>query len=110
MTMGLVGERGMAFLVRPSGDGAEDGETAEKQPFQLHIRRYGEAAGLVERLAATVLGWEMNGRPGTEGMRVRAFPVGAGVEGVVVGRSALASGRWHQFVIDWAEERNDFPA
>lgn len=96
MTVGIVGQAGMAFFVRPSASAPEEEPAAEPQPFDLHIRGYGTAEALVERLKRQALDWDGNGRVGTEGMRVRVYPVEEEQAGGIILKK-----QWHQFVVDW---------
>jgi protein-L-isoaspartate(D-aspartate) O-methyltransferase len=96
MTVGIVGEEGMAFFVRPSVESAEEEAMKELNPFDLYIRAYGTADALVERLKRQALDWDRNGRVGTDGMRVRVYPLDSKQEGEIVLKK-----HWHQFVVDW---------
>jgi protein-L-isoaspartate(D-aspartate) O-methyltransferase len=96
MTIGIIGEQGMAFFVRPSNEPPEKEALEELNPFDLYIRAYGTAEALVDRLRRQALAWDENGRVGTEGMRVRVYPVDDEQEGEIVLKR-----QWHQFVVDW---------
>ncbi|MFZ0543993.1 MAG: hypothetical protein WAM60_01050, partial [Candidatus Promineifilaceae bacterium] len=99
MTVGIVGDQGMAFFVRPFIEPTEEGSSEEPEPFDLYIRGYGTADLPVDRLKRQALNWDENGRPGTDGMRVRVFPVGGRrAEGIVLTQ------RWNHFVVDWPQK------
>jgi protein-L-isoaspartate(D-aspartate) O-methyltransferase len=101
MTIGLVGEGGMAFFVNSSDpvSEAEEEEATDTERFGLHIRQFGQAEVQVEQLRQRAVEWDENGRPGTDGMRVRAYPAGQERE-----TETAVQARWHQFVIDWPPE------
>jgi protein-L-isoaspartate(D-aspartate) O-methyltransferase len=97
MTIGMVGEAGMAFFERPlDWTAPEDNSSDESVPFELFIRGFGSADLMVEQLKQYVLDWDADGRPGIESLRLRVVPIDdAKKEALVLRR------RWHQFIIDW---------
>lgn len=97
MTVGLVGEAGMAFFERPLDWSPPQKESSEEsKPFELFIRSYGSADSLVSRLQEFVVNWDVEGRPGLDGMRIQVLPL----DHPPVGEISIHR-RWHQFVIDW---------
>jgi protein-L-isoaspartate(D-aspartate) O-methyltransferase len=105
-TEGLVGGEGLALLglatedrSNPGGLGA-DGERRRG----LVVHRFGPDATLADRLASQVVAWDDAGRPGDEGLRIRAYPLSAAAVPIPEGAAVLPK-RWHRFVVDWTGER-----
>lgn len=102
MTMAHLGEQGIAALAPPPdrpaplAQSAETGETPP--PFEIYIRYYG-AQPAAQRLLELVRDWAQMGRPGTDGLRIRAYPVEADCQPGA--GTLLVRKRWHQFAFDW---------
>jgi protein-L-isoaspartate(D-aspartate) O-methyltransferase len=88
---GLVDDTTACFLAR-GADTASD-------PFDLTLRGYGDSTTLVSRIRTRVAEWEAAGRPGTQGLRIRAYPIGAGYEPAP--GEVMVIRPWHRFVLDW---------
>jgi protein-L-isoaspartate(D-aspartate) O-methyltransferase len=72
-TVGLATGSGLAVLVRPDPD-RDAGEA-----FELAVQARGTGGDeLADRLADQVRAWHAAGRPGTEGLCIRAHPAGTG--------------------------------
>ncbi|MGH2352220.1 MAG: hypothetical protein ACRDJN_11480 [Chloroflexota bacterium] len=70
-TLAIIGERGLAALVRREDPRARPGT------FEVAARSLGaDGRNLARRLAAYVVAWDASGRPSTGGLRVSAFPAG----------------------------------
>jgi len=100
----LVGERGLAALMRPPGQSAtlvDYSELFASGPsFTLFVRQFGADEVLARRLVDHIQAWDAAGRPSTDGLRVRAYkrerdPVPRGEDGIVVEK------RWTRLVLDW---------
>ena len=55
------------------------GADMASDPFDLTLRAYGDSTTLVSRVRTRVAEWEAAGRPGTQGLRIRAYPIDGGV-------------------------------
>jgi protein-L-isoaspartate(D-aspartate) O-methyltransferase len=97
ITMGMAGSEGMAFFSRPP-DWSISAErpSEETEPFELHIRAFGPGETVAGQLRQHALAWDVAGRPGPDGMRVRVYPLDNRQEG-----ENILNKRWHQFVVDW---------
>jgi protein-L-isoaspartate(D-aspartate) O-methyltransferase len=92
-TFGLVGPAGLAVLARPDPHGSDGAG-------EVVARGHGpDAAELADRLADRVRAWARAGRPGTPGLRIRAYPTGAPVPAEPAG--ALIRKRHTQLLLDW---------
>jgi protein-L-isoaspartate(D-aspartate) O-methyltransferase len=65
----LIGEQGMVALMRPSD---------QRNPFSLILRQFGHDDTLVHQLLEQIKNWDSAGRPGTKGLRIRAYSKDAG--------------------------------
>ena len=63
------------------------------------MRQFGPDVALAERLAARVAAWDVAGRPGHEGLRIRAYPRDTDL--VPPERAFVVPKRWTRLVIDW---------
>jgi protein-L-isoaspartate(D-aspartate) O-methyltransferase len=88
---GLLDGAAACFLARGADPAAE--------PFDLIVRGYGDSTALVSRVRARVAEWEGAGRPGTQGLRIRAYPID--VAGASEAGEMTVTKRWHRYVLDW---------
>ena len=96
---GLLGESGLALLMRPPAEQAAAEPPDESPPsFPLFARGFGPDKTIAHRLVAQVQAWDAAGRPDIEGLHIRAYPTGAYTP--APGERILAK-QWHDFVLDW---------
>ena len=99
-SVGLLGTQGLCLLRRPPHAPATQGEVGRGSTFELFVEAYGPAGpALANELLSHLEAWEAAGRPGTDGLRVRAYARDfayrpAAGEIVVVKRQS-------QLVLDW---------
>ncbi|MBN1137754.1 MAG: methyltransferase, FxLD system [Anaerolineae bacterium] len=101
----LVGEGGLAALMRPPGQAAPLTNYSELfapgPSFPLFVRQFGTDEGLARRLIDHIRAWDAANRPSTKRLRVRAYrletervpPEGKG--------SIVVEKQWTQLVLDW---------
>jgi protein-L-isoaspartate(D-aspartate) O-methyltransferase len=99
----LIGERGLAALMRPPGQPVPlmdiNNLFASDSPFRLYVRHFGVDASLAQRLIAQVNAWDAAGRPAFGDLRIRAYLKDADY--------ALAEGElvvekeWSRIVLAW---------
>jgi protein-L-isoaspartate(D-aspartate) O-methyltransferase len=96
-TIGLLDQAGLAVLSQsPHSQQPKDGNG---DTLPLWIRGYGPDATLAGQLRQEIEAWDAAGRPGTAGLRLRAYPADhpyEAAEGEVV-----VNNRWSQLVVDW---------
>ncbi len=96
---GLFEEHGAAFLMRPPGEAPPVERVCVPPAFDLFLRVFGESAALARHLLDEIRAWDVAGRPGTEGLRILAYPIEAdyraAADEIVVARD------WTRFVLDW---------
>ncbi|RMG98592.1 MAG: methyltransferase, FxLD system [Chloroflexi bacterium] len=97
MTVGLLGEDGLAVLGRtlPSRKRQSKKET----PFLLAVHSFGPNTELAQRLTNHVRAWHLSGRPDARALRVLAYPATATIY-TMPGQWVLRK-KWQQFVIEW---------
>lgn len=88
---GLLDDATACFLAREADTASE--------PFDLIVRTYGDSTALVSRVRSRVAEWEAAGRPGTQGLRIRAYPVDAAFAPAT--GEVVVTRPWHRFVLDW---------
>lgn len=102
-TEGLVGTGGLALLGLADEHRSEPvdlgADGARRRGLVVH--RYGLDATLADRLASQVVAWHRAGRPGDQGLRIRAYPRATAAAQPVPAGSAVLPKRWHRFVVDW---------
>ena len=102
VAMAHVGQQGIAALAPPPDQPAPLARAAvtgqPPPPFEIYVRSFGHRSA-AERLLSLVRSWEQAGRPGTEGLRVRAYPAEVGFQHDA--GSFLIRKTWHVFVFDW---------
>lgn len=95
---GLLGESGLALLMRPPEPPAAESANESPPSFPLFARSFGPDKTIAHRLVAQVQAWDAAGRPDIEGLRIRAYPTGAYTP--APGERVLAK-QWYDFVLDW---------
>jgi len=102
-----VFERGSAgFYMRPPGDPAP--AEAEPRSFELHVRGFGEGLDTGRRLCRHAQAWDGAGRPGADGLRIRALPIDAGYTPTV--HEQVIEKRWTRLVLDWPDQAGREPS
>lgn len=95
-TVGLLDCEGLALLSRPPHNQATNGEV---DTLALWVWCYGPDETLGGQLRQAVEAWDAAGRPGTEGLRIRAYPADYPYE-AAEGDVVLPK-RWSKLVVDW---------
>ncbi len=97
---GVFGGGSAGFYMRPPGDRVPVGRAAEPRPFELYVRGFGEGADTsVRRLGQHARAWDAAGRPGGDGLRIRALPID--VRYVPADNEQTIEKRWTRLVLDW---------
>jgi len=86
-----------AFFMRRPGDRASAG--AEARPFELYARSLGEGAEPGRRLYEHARAWNAAGRPGADGLRIRALPIDVAYRPAA--HEQVIEKRWTRLVLDW---------
>jgi protein-L-isoaspartate(D-aspartate) O-methyltransferase len=95
---GVFESTAAAFLTREPGADA----SAEAGAFEVHVRGVG-GAEIAERLRAHVQAWDAAGRPGSEGLRIRAMPIDRAY--TPAANEHVVEKRWTRLVLDWDRAR-----
>jgi protein-L-isoaspartate(D-aspartate) O-methyltransferase len=95
LTRGLVGPQGLSLLTRPPNQPG----APEDVSFELFVRTYGPDEALAERLVAHLKAWEAAGRPSTQGLRLKVFPVDATYRPAP--NEIVLERRWSKMVLEW---------
>lgn len=100
----LLGDAGMAALMRPPGQPIPLADAysacAFTSPFGLYVRAFGLDESLAVRLVEGVRAWDRAGRPSTDSLRVRAYP--RSVDYTAAEGEYLVEKEWTRMVLDWA--------
>lgn len=100
-TAGVHDGRSACFLARPPDAPVPATEAPEPPPFELFVRGFGDAAP-IQRVLERIAAWEARGRPGTEGLRIRIYPIG--VEYSPRPDEVVVPKRWNRLVLDWPDQ------
>jgi protein-L-isoaspartate(D-aspartate) O-methyltransferase len=105
----LVGEEGMAALMRSPDQLAPPAEAndlcASQSPFRLYVRQFGPNESVAQRLVEETRVWDAAGRPSTEGLRVRAYPKYADC---TLGEGEFVIEKiWTRLVMNWPTAEQD---
>ena len=95
LTSGLLGEGSLSVLARSPGPTHLPDEAA----FELIVRTFGPDDALARRLIKQVRLWDTLGRPGTQGMRIRVYPIPADYASRE--NEIVVTKRWTRLVLDW---------
>ena len=96
LTGGLASNDGLCLLLHPPGDNPD--RTGDP-PFELFVRSYGPAEALAQHLIEQIRAWDAAGRPGTDRLRIRAYP--PDVEHRPAATETVVQKKWIQLVLDW---------
>ncbi|MGH6689589.1 MAG: methyltransferase, FxLD system [Gammaproteobacteria bacterium] len=98
LTAGLCGDHGMALLDLAAED---DPPTGLDDPrwFEISMRNFGRDVEAGRELAALTRAWDDAGRPGTDGLRVAAYPIEARYEPGP--GEFVVDKRWSRLVLSW---------
>jgi len=72
---------------------------SDEQPFELWVCSFGSDLRLAERLMAHLAAWDTAGRPTTQNLRIRAYPLES-IDTATPNEVRLQT-EWSQFVLDW---------
>ena len=97
---GVFEEGSAVFFMRPPGDPVPAEPEREPRPFELHVRGFGDGAD-TERLRRHARAWDGAGRPGTDGLRIRALPIDVDYTPTV--HEQVIVKRWTRLVLDWPD-------
>jgi protein-L-isoaspartate(D-aspartate) O-methyltransferase len=101
----LIGESGLAALMRPPGQPApliDYSELLVPGPsFPLFVRQFGADQVLARRLVDHIRAWDAAGRPSTDRLRVRAYRKEAGCVPFEKQEEIVVEKRWTRLVLDW---------
>ena len=97
--VGVFGGGSAGFYMRPPGDRIPGGPEAEPRAFELYVRGLGDAADIARRLCRHAQEWDSAGRPGSDGLRIRALPIAAGY--APAAGEQIIEKRWTRLVLDW---------
>jgi protein-L-isoaspartate(D-aspartate) O-methyltransferase len=97
-TIGLLDEAGLVLLspprrLLPAGNG---------DALELWLRSYGPDQSLAGQFRGEIEAWDAAGRPGTTGLRIRAYPADYPYE--VAEGEVMVRNQWSQLVVDWQPE------
>ncbi len=97
VTAGLLGTSGLVTL--GCGEQAPATSLADPRPLPLSVGAFGYDVGLADRLLDLVSAWNDAGRPGTEGLRISAYPM----EGTYYPSAGelVIDKRWSRLVLSW---------
>lgn len=102
----LLGETGLAALMRPPGQPAPLVDYNELftpgPPFALFVRQFGADESLAQRLIARIQAWDTAGRPSSDGLHIRAYRKDC--DYVPSESDIVVEKRWTQLVLDWPTE------
>ena len=99
LTNGLASRDGLCLLTRPPGD---ESDKPDSTAFELLVRNYGLHDTLARHLIEQVAAWDEMRRPGTDRLRIRAYP--SETEYLPSGDEIVIQKRWTQLVLDWEQE------
>jgi protein-L-isoaspartate(D-aspartate) O-methyltransferase len=104
-TPALLGERGLAALMRPPGQPAPLGAYLELYTpgprFPLFVRQLGPDESPARRLVARVRDWDAAGRPSSAGMHVRAYRQGSTYLPPAGEGEIVVEKKWTRLLLDW---------
>jgi protein-L-isoaspartate(D-aspartate) O-methyltransferase len=99
----LLGEAGLAALMRPPGQPAPQVDInelfASDSPFALFVRQFGPDESLAQRLIARIQAWDAAVRPSSDGVRIRAYAKDSSY--VPSEGEFVVEKQWTRLVLDW---------
>ncbi len=95
---GLREEGAACVLIRSPQPSPENAS-----PFDLHLRSYGPDTGLEGRLLARLRAWDAAGRPASERVKIRAYPVGE--DSLPSPDEVVIAKKWMKYGFRWQEGR-----
>src|SRR5215510_4569086 len=93
---GVYEAGGAGFYMRPPGEGFE--AEAASRPFELYVRALGQGDGIARRLCRHAQAWDAAGRPGADGLRIRALPIDVAYQPAP--NEYVVEKRWTRLVLD----------
>src|SRR5262249_17517707 len=94
--VGVLEAGGAGFYMRPPGDNFET--EAAPRPFELYVRALGHGDVIARRLCGHAKAWDATGRPGADGLRIRALPIDVAYEPGP--HEHVVEKRWSRLVLD----------
>lgn len=98
LTAGLSGDHGMELLDLAAEDDPPAG-LDDPRWFEISTRSFGRDAEAGRQLAALTRAWDDAGRPGTDGLRVVAYPIETSYEPGP--GEFVVDKRWSRLVLSW---------
>jgi protein-L-isoaspartate(D-aspartate) O-methyltransferase len=95
-TSGLVNHDDICLLMRPPDDNPD---RTEETPFELFVRSYAPHDALARHLIEQIKAWDAAGRPGTERLRIRAYPPDMDYRSAA--NEIVIEKNWTRLVLDW---------
>jgi protein-L-isoaspartate(D-aspartate) O-methyltransferase len=100
LTAGLINGESICALTRsPDHSPPEPNSPNDEQPFELFLRVFGPGEELAQRLMGQIMAWDAAGRPGTEDLHVRAYPLNT--EFTSSPDEVVIRKRWMNLVFGW---------
>ena len=100
-TVGVHDGASVCFLLRPPDGPVPADEALEPPPFELFVRGFGDDPP-ARRVLERVSDWDARGRPGTEGLRIRVYPIG--VDYAPRPDEIVVPKRWNRLVLAWPDQ------
>jgi protein-L-isoaspartate(D-aspartate) O-methyltransferase len=95
-TSGLVDRDGLCLLMRSP---EADPEKADETPFELFVRNYAPHDVLAQQLIKRIRAWDTAGRPGTDRLRIRAYPLDVNYRSAA--NEISVEKNWTRLALDW---------
>jgi protein-L-isoaspartate(D-aspartate) O-methyltransferase len=95
-THGLANKDSLCLLMRSPVD---EPQAANDSSFDLFVRGYGRADMLAQQLIEQVRAWDTAERPGTDRLRVRAYPQNSSYRPAA--HEVVVQKLWTRLILDW---------
>jgi hypothetical protein len=76
-----------------------DPEKADETPFELFVRNYAPHDVLAQQLIKRIRAWDTAGRPGTDRLRIRAYPLDVNYRSAA--NEISVEKNWTRLALDW---------
>jgi protein-L-isoaspartate(D-aspartate) O-methyltransferase len=98
-TAGVLADGALAVLASPTEVAPAGSDEPASAAFLLGVRSFGTDDALAQRLLDHIHAWDRAGRPGTPGLRIRAYPLDTAYRPAP--SEFVIPKRWTQLVLDW---------